>query len=117
CLMTGGRPNNPVILLPGQEWTGFQKNLPAQTIPRVFEENPQREWAEAIKNNTLPGSNFDYSARLVEMSLTGVLAQRFNTRIEYDAAKMKVRNHPELDVYIKEPARKGWEYGENLWKK
>ena len=24
---------------------------------------------------------------------------------------MKVSNHPELDVYIKEPVRKGWEYG------
>jgi len=117
CLMTGGRPNTPKILLPGDEWTGFQKNLPAQTIPRVFEENPQREWAEAIKNSTLPGSNFDYSAKLVEMSITGVLAQRFNTRIEYDAANMKVKNHPELDVYIKEPVRKGWEYGEKLWKK
>jgi len=48
------------------------------------------------------------------MSITGVLAQRFNTRIEYDAENMKVTNHPELDVYIKEPVRKGWEYGENL---
>jgi len=115
CLMTGGRPNDPKILLPGEEWTEFQKNLPAQTIPRVFEENPQREWIEAIKNNTLPGSNFDYSAKLVEMSIIGVLAQRFNTRIEYDAANMKVSNHPELAVYIKEPVRKGWEYGEKLW--
>jgi hypothetical protein len=49
------------------------------------------------------------------MALIGVLAQRFDTRIEYDAANMKVSNHPELDAYIKEPARKGWEYGENLW--
>ena len=48
------------------------------------------------------------------MSLTGVLAQRFNTRIEYDAANMKVTNHPELDVYIKEPAREGFSYGENI---
>jgi predicted dehydrogenase len=117
CLMTGGRPNTPKILLPGEEWAEFQKNLPAQTIPRVFEENPQREWIEAIKNDTLPGSNFDYSSKLVEMSITGVLAQRFNTRIEYDAENMKVSNHPELDVYIKEPVRKGWEYGENLWKR
>ena len=116
CLMTGGRPNNPVILLPGKEWDEFKKTLTAPTIPRTFEENPQREWVDAIKNNKLPGSNFDYSAGMVEMALVGVLAQRFNTRIEYDAAKMKVTNHPELDAYIKEPVRKGWEYGENLWK-
>ena len=116
CLMTGGRPNNPKILVPEKDWADFQKSLPAQTIPRTFEENPQREWVDAIKNNKMPGSNFNYSAGLVEMALIGVLAQRFDTRIEYDAANMKVKNHPELDAYIKEPARKGWEYGENLWK-
>ncbi len=116
CLMTGGRPNNPKILVPDKDWDEFQKTLPAPTIPRTFEENPQREWVDAIKNNKLPGSNFDYSAGMVEMALIGVLAQRFDTRIEYDAAKMKVTNHPELDAYIKEPVRKGWEYGEKLWK-
>ncbi len=50
----------------------------------------------------------------MEMSLTGVLAQRFNTRIEYDAENMKVANHPELDAFIREPVREGWAYGENL---
>jgi hypothetical protein len=116
CLMTGGRPNQPQILMPAGEWAAFQKNLPAQTIPRTFEENPQREWLEAIKNGTMPGSNFDYATKLMEMALTGVLAQRFNTRIEYDAVQMKVTNHPEMDAYIKEPMRKGFSYGEKLWK-
>jgi hypothetical protein len=37
-------------------------------------------------------------------------------RLEYDAENMKIKNHPELDTYIKEPVRKGWEYGEDLWK-
>ena len=83
-------------------------------IPRTFEENPQREWIDAIKNGKVPGSNFDYATQLVEMALTGVLAQRFNTRIEYDAKNMKVTNHPEMDVFVKEPARKGFSYGDNL---
>ena len=116
CLMTGGRPNQPQILMPPGEWEAFRNNLPAQTIPRTFEENPQREWLEAIKNGTMPGSNFDYATKLVEMALTGVLAQRFNARIEYDAEHMKVTNHPEMDAYIKEPVRKGFAYGEKLWK-
>lgn len=114
CLATGGRPNSPSLMMPKGEWEAFQSKLPAQTIPRTFEENPQREWIDAIKNGKVPGSNFDYATQLVEMSLTGVLAQRFNTRIEYDAKNMKFTNHPELDVYIKEPMRKGWSYGENL---
>jgi hypothetical protein len=44
------------------------------------------------------------------------MAQRFNTRIEYDAENMKITNHPEFDIYVKEPVRRGWEYGEDLWK-
>jgi predicted dehydrogenase len=115
-LMTGGRPNDPRLLMKDDEWKEFQKNPPAQTIPRTFDENPQREWAEAIKNGSVCGSNFDYATKLVEMSLTGVLAQRFNTRIEYDAANMKITNHPELENYIKEPMREGFAYGEDLWK-
>lgn len=115
-LMTGGRPNDPKLLMKEDEWKEFQKNPPAQTIPRTFDENPQREWVEAIKNGGICGSNFDYATKLMEMSLTGVLAQRFNTRIEYDAANMKVTNHPEMDAYIKEPMREGFAYGEDLWK-
>jgi hypothetical protein len=63
----------------------------------------------------MPGSNFNYATGLTEMALIGVLAQRFNIRIEYDATNMKVTNHPELDQFIKEPVREGWEYGEELW--
>ena len=71
---------------------------------------------DAIKNNTLPGSNFDYATELTEMALIGVLAQRFGTRLEYNAEKMEITNRPDLNIYLKEPYRKGWGYGENLWK-
>ncbi|MGQ7868286.1 Gfo/Idh/MocA family protein [Sunxiuqinia sp. sy24] len=114
-LITGGRPNDARLLVPEEEMKEFLKNPPAQTIPRVGEEKPVQEWVDAIKNGTLPGSNFDYSASLMEMAQVGVLAQRFGGRLEYDAENMKVTNRPELDDYIKEPVRKGWSYGENLW--
>ena len=61
-----------------------------------------------------PGSNFTYSAKLTEIILLGVLAQRFNTRIEWDAKAARITNHPELIAFVKEPAREGWRYGENL---
>ncbi len=63
-----------------------------------------------------PGSNFDYAAKLTEIILLGVLAQRFNTRIEWDAKAGRIANHPELNAFVKEPARDGWRYGEDLWK-
>lgn len=113
-LFTGSRPNNPMLLVPQEEAKEFAKNMPDQTYARVEEEKPVQEWIAAIKNNTLPGSNFDYAASLVEMAQVGVLAQRFGGTIKYDADNMKAVGRPELDPYIKEPARKGWEYGEGL---
>ena len=115
-LITGGRPNDARLLVPEEEMKEFLKNAPAQTIPRVGEEQPVQEWIAAIKNETLPGSNFDYSASLTEMIQVGILAQRFGGTINYDAKNMKATGRPELDAHIKEPVRKGWEYGENLWK-
>ena len=87
-----------------------------ESIPRVVG-GPFREWMSAIKQTgPEPGSNFTYSARLTEIILLGVLAQRFNTRIEWDAKAGLITNHKELNAFVKEPARKGWEYGEELWR-
>ena len=116
-LMTGERPNSPRLLIPEDDWNTFKQNMPAQIIPRVAEEAPQAEWIAAIKGEgAMPGSQFSYSARLTEMALLGVMAQHLNTRIEYDEENMKVTNHPDYDVYVKEPVREGWSYGEELWK-
>jgi hypothetical protein len=49
-----------------------------------------------------------------ETCLLGVLAERFGGRIEWDAENMRITNRPELNAFIKEPVRKGWEYGEDL---
>ena len=114
-LITGGRPNEPRLLVSEDEWEAFQKNAPAQTIPRVEEEDPQGEWIRAIKGTgPMCLSTFDYAADLTEMALVGVMAQRFHTTVEYDAENMKVTNH-DFDQYIKEPVREGWRYGEDLW--
>lgn len=113
-LYHGGRPNNPRLLMPEADWKEFLKNAPDRTIPRVEEENPVGEWVDAIKNGTLPGSNFDYSADLTEMALIGVMAQRFGGHIDYDAKNATITNRPELNAYVKEPMREGWVYGENL---
>jgi len=75
------------------------------------------EWIRAIKGEgPEPGSNFDYATRLTEVACLGVLAQRFGGRIEWDSQAMRVTNRPEINNFIREPATKGWEYGEDLWK-
>ena len=113
-LITGGRPNNPKLLISNEEWTEFQKNPPKQTIPRLKsgDETPIQEWIDGIKNDFLPGSNFNYSAELTEMALIGVLSQRFGGRIDYDSKKMEITNRPELNRFLKEEARHGWRVSE-----
>lgn len=102
------------LILPDDLREAWRQNPPAETIPRVAG-GPFREWLRAIKGEgPEPGSNFTYSARLTEIILLGVLAQRFNTTLEWDATAARVTNHPELNAFIKEPARDGWAFGENL---
>jgi len=114
-LMTGARPDTP-RLLPDKFWEEFKLNLPAKTIPRI-KGGPFQEWVRAIKNEgPLPGSNFDYSARLTEMSLVGVMAQRTNRDIEWDAANMRVTNHDGMEQIVRQPARRGWDFGAEVWR-
>ncbi len=111
------RSNNPRL-------TDMEKNNDLRTsgaLPPVkyrrVKGGPHQEWIDAIKG-AIPtvGSNFEYASRLTEIDLLGVLAQRFGGRIEWDAKAMKITNRPELNAFLKEPVRKGWEYGDDLWK-
>jgi predicted dehydrogenase len=111
----GMRPESP-MLWPRENMMKYKDVLKKRPIPRV-EGGPIPELFRAIKGEgPKPGSNFDYAAPLTEVVLLGGLAIRTGKRIEWDAENMQVTNHSELNTYIREPVRKGWEYGENIWK-
>jgi len=102
------------LILPDDVREAWKKSPPPKTIPRVSG-GPFREWLRAIKGEgPEPGSNFKVSANLTEIILLGVLAQRFNTRIEWNAKAGRITNRPELNAFVKEPAREGWRFGETL---
>ncbi|MGY8695735.1 MAG: Gfo/Idh/MocA family protein, partial [Verrucomicrobiia bacterium] len=61
------------------------------------------------------GSNFDYASQLTEVVLLGAMAIRSGRNLKWDVENMVVQNAPELSEWVKEPVRKGWSYGENLW--
>ncbi len=92
----------------------FNKNMPPAKYPRV-QGGPVEEFVRAVKGGPMPGSNFDYAAPMTEVMLLGIIAARHGGKIEWDAKNMKITNRPELNVCLKEPVRKGWEYGEDLW--
>ncbi len=110
----GMRPNDPQ-LTPMARFDEMESTL--DRIPRLpsLGNGPIEEWFAAIKGDIpAPGSPFEYAAPLTEMVLLGALAQRTGHTIEWDAERMKVKGHPELDTLIKEPALEGWRYGERL---
>ncbi len=108
------RPYSP-MLWPRERMQDYRSILKDKTIPRV-QGGPFAELFRDIKGEGPQcGSNFDYAAPLTEVILLGSLAIRAGHRIEWDAKTMTVSNRPELSNWIKEPVRKGWNYGEGLW--
>lgn len=114
---TGGKPYEPQMLMPEEEWKNFEQKGWEQSIRRIPRESPHDEFIDAIRGlGPKPGSSFEYGADLTEVALLGALAQRFNAKIEYDDENMKIKNQPALNAFIKEEVRVGWAYGEHLWK-
>jgi predicted dehydrogenase len=107
------RPNSP-RLYPESYWQDFRKNLPEKKFDRI-KGNQVDEWVRAIKaEGPMPGSNFEYSTRLTEMALLGVLAQKTGKGFTWESKRMQT-DDAELNAYIKEPVRRGWGMGEELW--
>ncbi|MFC7336054.1 Gfo/Idh/MocA family oxidoreductase [Haloferula chungangensis] len=91
--------------------------FPPEKHPRVEKGGPLLELIRAVAGEgPEPGSNFAYAARLTEVGCLGMIAQCAGGRIEWDSKNMKITNRPELNAMVKQPVRKGWKYGEDLWK-
>ncbi len=112
----GMRPGNPK-LLPDSRMKELKSKLDELKKYPPVKGGPIKELFGDIKGSgPKAGSDFAYATRLTELVLLGVLAQRTGLTIEWDEENMKVKGHPELEPLIKEPVRKGWSYGEDLWK-
>ena len=106
CQSHGGPPT----LFPLELRNEFK--APKATLPRptggIFE-----DFFRAVKQGGLPAfSNFaDFSGPFVEGLLAGHLTIRagLNNRVEWDGAKMQCTNLPELNRWVKQERRKGWE--------
>lgn len=81
---------------------------PPRKYPRV-RGNIYRNWIEGIRTGTPTVSGFDYAAPLTEIVLLGVIAQRLNRRLEWDAAAGRFRGDEEANALLKAvPARSGF---------
>jgi hypothetical protein len=68
-------------------------------------------WAQACKGEAEASAPFEYSARLVETMLLGVVALRAGQgrKILYDGAAMRITNVPDANQYLTREYRPGWE--------
>jgi predicted dehydrogenase len=103
CDGAGGPPR----LFPESVRTAF--TAPEPSIPRS--KGHMRDWLDAIKGGPQASSNFDYAARLTEITLVGVLSLRLGgKKIYWDAENLKAKGLPAADPFIREAVRKGWEF-------
>jgi predicted dehydrogenase len=94
------------VLLPRDKFKHVNK--PKPSLPR----SPGHftEWVNAIKTNDPKKamSNFEYSGRLTETVLLGVVALKTGTTIEWDPVALKAKNVPSADQYLRRDYRKGF---------
>jgi len=67
-----------------------------------------RDWIRACKGGDPACSNFNVASPFVEWMLLGVIALRFDGKLEWDAAKMRFTNNADANKYLKPTFRKGW---------
>lgn len=104
-IMCGVYGNSPRII-PEAKMQAAER--PEKTIPRVRGSHEQ-DWIRACKSGEPAGADFSYSGPLTEVCCLGNIAQRADTRIEWDAENMKVTNLPDANKYIRTEYRTGWE--------
>ncbi len=104
------RPVQPKLIY---NWEELKNNLPEKKTPRAVG-NPIQEIMAAIRGDIEKcGSDFDYAVPLTEIVLLGTIAFRSNKKVIYNPGSLTFSDKT-LNTYVKEPVRKGWEYGNGL---
>jgi hypothetical protein len=69
-----------------------------------------RDFIRSCKGGDPACSNFNIAAPFVEWMLLGVIALRYEGKLEYDPGKMQITNKVEANKLLKPYIRKGWEF-------
>jgi len=82
--------------------------IPPQKLARIPDEAHEMNWVDAAKGKGQTDSPFEYSAKLTEVMLLGVVALKAGKKISYDGANMRITNVPEANQYLSRQYRTGW---------
>ncbi len=103
-IVCAGADRTPTIYPESQRESVTQ---PEKTLPRS--KGHHRDWIDAIKGGPPASSNFEYGAKLTEITLLGLLALRTGEVIRWDFEQMKAPGIADADVIINGTYRPGWE--------
>ncbi|OHB78753.1 MAG: hypothetical protein A2W31_10680 [Planctomycetes bacterium RBG_16_64_10] len=92
------------ILLPEAKFKDFQP--PQPRIPQS--PGHYQEWLHAAKTGADTLCNFDYSGKLIEHNLLGVVAFRAQSQLAWDPASLTATNCPPAASLIRREVRAGW---------
>jgi hypothetical protein len=103
-LITTGTYGENTRLIPVEKMHDYR--FPSEFISRS--PGHYRDWIRACKGGEPACSNFNVSGPFTEWISLGVLALRFEGKLEWDSEKMKVTNNAEANKYIRPMMKKGW---------
>lgn len=79
---------------------------PNKTVARS--NGHHRDWIDAIKGGPPASSNFEYGAKLTEITLLGLLSLRSGATVHWDAERLAAPGVPDAELIIHGDYREGW---------
>ena len=105
-MLTSGTYGEMTRLIPVEKMEAYQ--MPQPLLARS--PGHMRDFIRACKGGDPACSNFEVAAPFVEWMLLGVIALRYEGKLEYDPEKMRITNNADANKLLKPVIRKGWEF-------
>ena len=105
-ILTTGTYGEVTRLLPVEKMRDYR--MPPPLLTRS--PGHMRDFIRAAKGGDPACSNFDVAAPFVEWMLLGVIALRFDGKLEYDPEKMVITNNKEANRLLRPTIRRGWDF-------
>ncbi len=105
-LVTTGCYGERARLMPDAKMKDYK--MPAKLLTRS--PGHYQDWIRAAKGGEHACSNFSVAAPFVSWMLLGVIAMKFEGRLDWDAQNMRFTNNAEANQYLRPKFRKGWKF-------
>lgn len=103
----GGSHSSPLSIIPAEAAKDMASKLPE--VPKSPSDHFEN-FIKAIKGEEKTRSPFEISAPLSQVFVLGTIAQRLNTKLEFDRKTKQITNNDLANqLLVGPPPRKGWE--------